>query len=167
MPRKVFFSFHYEFDIFRVSQIRNSNVVISKFTQSSFLDHADWETVKRGGQSSIKNWIDNQIEGSTVTCVLIGSHTNNREWVHYEIKKSIERKNAILGVQIHNMRSINGATSYLGVNPFTRHSVNSYLLLSQVAPVYNWVNGNGYDNFGDWIEFTVTKFKNMNLFRGI
>ena len=58
MARKVFFSFHYDRDVLRVSQVRNCNVVTSGFTQDDFVDAADWETVKKGGDSAIKNWID-------------------------------------------------------------------------------------------------------------
>jgi len=98
MVRKVFFSFHYDRDVFRVSQVRNSNVVTSQYRSSQFLDHADWENVKKQGDAVIKRWIDSQLDGSTVTCVLIGNQTHTRPWVKYEIEKSIERKNALLGI---------------------------------------------------------------------
>lgn len=54
MARKVFFSFYYERDVVMVSQVRNSNVVTTSFTQDPFLEAADWETIKRGGEAGIK-----------------------------------------------------------------------------------------------------------------
>lgn len=165
MARKVFFSFHYDRDIFRVSQVRNSNIIKGQYQQTQFLDHADWEAVRRNGDASIKRWIDGQFEGSTVTCVLIGNETNSRKWVHYEIEKSIERKNAILGIYIHEMKSINGATDFRGVNPFDSHKIG-YNSLTNVAPTYSWVSGDGYLNFGKWIETAVNSFKQINSFRG-
>lgn len=165
MPRKVFFSFHYERDVWRVSQVRNSNVVSNGYTQTPFLDHADWEAIRRRGNTAIKNWIDDQMEGSTITCVLIGRETNSREWVHYEIRKSIERKNAILGIYIHNVKNSRGEADFLGTNPFNTYQVNSKNL-SLIAPTFDWVNQNGYLNFGDWIEKAVGSFKEINWFRG-
>ena len=90
MARKVFFSFHYDRDSWRVAQVRNSNVVISSYNRSTFLDHADWQSIERSGESAIKKWIDNQLEGSTVTCVLIGNQTSSRKWVDYEIEKRVD-----------------------------------------------------------------------------
>ncbi len=165
MPRKVFFSFDFDRDVFRVSQIRNSNVIKSQYQQTQFLDHANWEKVRRNGDSAIKKWIDDQFEGSTVTCVLIGNQTNTRKWVHYEIKKSIERKNAILGIYLHEMKSINGYTDMQGPNPFDSHYVGN-ILLSQVTQTYYWIWGNGYASFGSWIENSVNRFKQINHFRG-
>ncbi|MEE9214326.1 MAG: TIR domain-containing protein [Thermodesulfobacteriota bacterium] len=34
-----------------------------------FIDSADFETLKRRGDSAIKNWIDNQLKGTSVTVV--------------------------------------------------------------------------------------------------
>lgn len=163
--QKSIFQFSLSKRYFRVSQIRNSNVVKTNFSQTTFLDHADWEKVLLGGPPKIKNWIDNQLEGSTVTCILIGNETNNREWVHYEIRKSIERKNVILGVYIHNVKSISGYTDAIGINPILSHSIGSSPL-SRYTPTYDWVNGNGYENFGSWIEAAVNIFRQNGIFRG-
>ncbi|MET0103262.1 MAG: TIR domain-containing protein [Sedimenticola sp.] len=73
MARKVFFSFHYQRDVRRVVQVRNSWVVRSKGEAQPFYDKADWETVKRTG---IEKWIDNQLSGTSVTVVLIGNETS-------------------------------------------------------------------------------------------
>lgn len=67
---------------------------------AGFIDHAEFEKLKREGEAAVKRWIDDQLFGTTVTVVLIGSETLNRPFVQYEIKKSIERNNGIIGVQI-------------------------------------------------------------------
>lgn len=165
MARKVFFSFHYERDVVRVSRVRNSNVVTSNYNKSVFLDHADWESIQRSGDYAIQKWINEQLIGSTVTCVLIGKETDSRKWVHYEIEQSILRKNAILGVYVHNMKNFSGNTDLPGFNPLARHKVvNKDLDL--VAPVYDWELHDGYKNFGLWIEEAVNNFRKINHFRG-
>ncbi|OQP63359.1 hypothetical protein A3860_23710 [Niastella vici] len=165
MTRKVFFSFHYKRDIVRVSRIRNSGIVTSNYEKSSFLDHADWESIQRKGSSAIKDWIDSQLIGSTVTCVLIGSETNDREWVHYEIEQSVLRKNAVLGVYVHNMKDFNGNVDRPGFNPLAKHKINGYDL-QLIAPVYDWELHDGYRSFGGWIDQAVSKFKHIGHFRG-
>ena len=60
MARKVFFSFHYERDNWRASVVRNSDVTKKSVQEAGFIDAADWENVKKGGDAAIKRWIDNQ-----------------------------------------------------------------------------------------------------------
>ena len=76
MARHDFFSFHYQRDIMRVSQVRNSWVTKNNGTTAGFWDAANWESVKRGGDAAIKRWIEEQLDGTSVTVVLIGAETN-------------------------------------------------------------------------------------------
>ena len=71
MPRNVFFSFHHKRDIIRVSRIRNCGT----FTDEGqpFLDKAEWEKIKSTGDAKIKNWIDAQMERTSVLIACIGN----------------------------------------------------------------------------------------------
>jgi hypothetical protein len=154
MARRVFFSFHYATDIWRVGQIRNSWVTKDRET-AGFWDAADWEKVKRAGDEAIKRWIERQLDGTSVTVVLIGSETAERRFVKYEIRRSYERGNGLLGVPIHRMKDQLGFTSAAGRNPFEDFLVEEYgarKRLSEICPVYDWVLHDGYENFADWIE---------------
>ena len=102
MARKVFFSFKYD-DVQRAMNVRNSNVIKGAI-KSGFIDKADFEEVERKGDNAIKNWIDKQLEGTTVTVVLIGANTNRSRWVKYEIEQSIKRGNGILTIDIGRSR---------------------------------------------------------------
>ena len=77
MARRVFFSFHYDNDINRSMTVRNSWVIQGK-EAAGFIDKAEFEQIKRQGESAIHRWIDRQLEGTSVTVVLIGSETFNR-----------------------------------------------------------------------------------------
>ncbi|MEM8728219.1 MAG: TIR domain-containing protein, partial [Chlamydiota bacterium] len=68
MVRQVFFSFDYD-DIWVVNQIRNMGTFEK---ENQFLDHAEFEKLKRSDDKEIKIWIDKQMKGASVTCVLIG-----------------------------------------------------------------------------------------------
>ena len=140
MAGKVFFSFHYERDAWRVAQVRNSNI-ITNLDKNPFYDTAEWESIKRNGDQAIKNWIDRQLQGTSVTVVLIGAQTASRRWVQYEIQKSIELGKGLIGVHISGIKDQYGNTDKLGVNP-----------LPSGYPVYKWNASNGAVNLGRWIE---------------
>ena len=152
--RRVFFSFHYARDVGRIGQIRNS--WLTKGTASRFLDAADWESIKRNGDDAVKDWINKQLNGTSVTVVLIGADTANRRWVKYEIAQSIDRKNGLLGLYIHNVKDFRtGATDNRGENPFSKHFGFRSASGQMVYPCccyYDWVNDNGQDNLPSWIE---------------
>lgn len=161
MARRVFFSFHYERDVLRVGQIRNSGVVTSGAMESTgFIDSASWESVKRQGNDAIRRWIDTQMNGTSVTVVLIGAETADREWVQYEIKASHERGNGLLGVHIHNVVDLNRKTDLQGKNPFDQFQCEQNgrnVLLSSLYPAYDWVQHDGRTNLSTWVEAAARK----------
>jgi hypothetical protein len=138
MARRVFFSFKYE-DVSRAMVVRNSWVTQGK-EAAGFIDAADFEKVERGGDPAIKNWIDRQLNGTSVTVVLVGANTCSSRWVNYEIKKSIEIGNGLLGIDISKIKNFHQETSNR---------------CGQIPAGYNfylWNSENGYYKMGDWIE---------------
>ncbi len=145
MARKVFFSFHYARDSWRVGQVRNCNVV-SGYDKNPFYDKAEWEGIKKQGDQAIINWIKKQLDGTSVTVVLIGNATSSRRWVKHEIKRSIELKKGLIGIDISKIKDRDGNTDDAGVNP-----------LPSGYPVYLWNKNNGRENLGKWIEDAAIK----------
>jgi len=88
LARKVFFSFHYDRDVHRVMQVRNSWVVRRNGEATPFYDKAEFEEVKRRA-GGIEKWIEQQLVGTSVTVVLYGAETYHRPWVQHEIKRSL------------------------------------------------------------------------------
>jgi len=138
MARKVFFSFKYK-DVSRAMVVRNSWVAQGK-EAAGFIDAADFEKVKRKGDTAIKNWIDNQLKGTSVTVVLVGQETCASRWVKYEIERSIEIGNGLLGIDVSKIKDLQENTSErCGQIP-------------KGYSFYLWNNHDGYKNMGDWIE---------------
>jgi hypothetical protein len=138
MPgRRTFFSFHYEQDIWRATNVRNAEKVDA--TAAAGWDDASlWEEAKRKGKTDIERLIDAGLKGSSVTAVLIGADTASRPWVLYEIEKSIERGNGLLGVRIHGIKDQDGKRSHRGSVP---KALSGY-------PIYDW----NRSSFGRWVE---------------
>ena len=119
MARFAFFSFCYE-DVknFKVNVVRNSWLL--NHSSDTFVDGSIWEKEKSKGPTVIKNLIETGLKKTSVTSVLIGDETANRRWVKYEIVKSFEKGNGILGIHINRIRGKNQAISARGLNPLDR-----------------------------------------------
>lgn len=156
MARRVFFSFHYENDINRAMTVRNSWVT-QGIEKAGFIDKADFESIQRKGKKAVENWIDDQLVGTSVTVVLIGSETLDRDFVQYEIRKSMDKGNGIIGVKIHNIADMRtGRTSYSG-NLHTCIGIwvpsNKNIYFDEIADgIFDYTNQDGYHNLGIWIE---------------
>ena len=161
MARRVFYSFCYSDDINRTMVVRNRWVTQGNQTFSGIIDKAEFEKLKRTGDKAVHNWIDKQLEGTSVTVVLLGTNTLTRSFVQYEICESIKRGNAVIGVHINNIRDmITGRTS----TKCNLHSVIGYYEDNTSAyfdkhndGVYDYIHDNGYENLGKWVESAAKK----------
>ncbi len=155
MVRRVFFSFHKDRDVWRANVVRNSWVTKPDREAAGFFDAAEWERVKQQGDEVIRKWIDSQLKGTSVTVVLIGAETSSRDWVKYEIKKSYEKSNGLLGVYIHQIKNQGGFDDWKGDNPFDNFYIEQHdqkMYLSNIYPTYDWIIDDGYNEFGSWVE---------------
>lgn len=158
MARRVYFSFHYDRDIIRVSQIRNCGV-FGKGDAQPFLDKAEWEKIKLNDDNIIK-WISEQMEGTSVLVLCIGAETNDRKWVRYEIRKAHREKRGIVGIRVHNQKNFESKTDREGINPLSTLCDNingKEVYLDSVYSTYDWILDNGKVNIQNWIEEAAKK----------
>ncbi len=149
MARRVFFSFHYQNDIWKVNVVRNSRIVEGS-AAAGFQDASLWEEAKRKGDAAVKALIDRGLENTSVTCVLIGTYTAQRQYVTYEIEQSVKCGNGLLGVYLYNIKGINtGIDAVLDSIPGAIPAA----LTKYNAPIYTWDN----DKFGGWVEEAYQK----------
>lgn len=118
MARSVFFSFHYQRDIFRVQQVKQHYVTKGTYTAAGYFDGSLEEKAQKEGDDAVRRLIDGGLKGSTVLCVLIGNQTATRHWVYYEILKGIELGMGVFGIRIHNLKDISNQIDTAGANPF-------------------------------------------------
>ncbi len=176
MPRYAFFSFAYE-DVsnFKANVVRNSWLL--RNSEDSFVDGSIWEKSKIKDPNKLKQLISIGLKKTSVTIVLIGKNTANRRWVQYEIIKSFEKGNGIIGIHINRIKGRTGLTKR-GPNPFDKLSYtigeegrkiyfselnNRRWVAYQDLPIINnkvsntlyfkhhWWNGN---NFGETFKFS-------------
>lgn len=157
MTRRVFFSFHFKEDNWRVSQVRNIGVIEGNTPVSD----NDWEEVKKKGDKAIEDWINGQLKGRSCTVVLVGEKTAGRKWIKYEIKESWNSGKGVVGICIHNLKNKDGEQSKKGKNPFDDFKVGDKPLSEIVKlydppykrseNVYNYIK----ENISDWVEEAI------------
>ncbi len=117
MAKRVYFAFHYQDVIdFRANVVRKHNFT-KGVEAAGYYDHSIWEESKKQGDLALKRMINSELEGTTVTAVLIGTSTYARRWVRYEIMKSVQRGNLVLGIHINSIAGKDSQTKSLGPNP--------------------------------------------------
>lgn len=165
--RQVFYSFHYDNDVFRVQQIRN----IGSIEENSPVSINQWETIKRGGDKAIQKWIGENMRYRSCIVVLVGEETYKRAWVRYEIKKAWVEGKGVLGIYIHNIKCAktikdnlyaNGKCSK-GTNPFSTFTLDGQNM-DNIVQCYNPDPSDPYkavkDNLEGWIERAIEIRKN-------
>lgn len=153
--RRVFYSFHYKPDNWRVSTVRNIGAV----EDNKPAEDNDWESITGRGEAAIKRWIDDQMSGRSCVVVLIGARTAGRKWINYEIEKAWHEGKGLLGVYIHNIKDAEGNQSTKGANPFANFVDENGTRLSSIVHAYNppyTASTSVYsyirENMADWIE---------------
>lgn len=145
---QVFYSFHFDNDVFRVQQIRNVGVIDGNEPVSK----NDWEQARKtpGG---IERWIDTNMKYKSCVVVLIGSETYLRPWVQYEIAKGWNDGKGLVGIHIHNLKDPRTSkvpphfgTCAKGPNPFAQIRLQNGGTLAQYVPCFD---PNAYDAYGD------------------
>ncbi|MFI4977913.1 MAG: TIR domain-containing protein [Solirubrobacterales bacterium] len=139
MARRIFFSFEYDHDVTRAMVVRNSWVAEGR-EAAGYIDAADFEKIKEQGDAAVEAWIDDQLDKTSVTVVLVGEYTCTSKWIKYEIEQSIARGNGLLGIDISKIKDFSGNTSERCGE------------LPAGYPFYRWFKDDGYNNMGDWIE---------------
>jgi hypothetical protein len=158
MARHVFFSFHFDNDFWRTQQVRNINAL-----EGQALCNANaWEEVKRKGDASIKQWIDDNMKGKSCVLVLVGEETAQRPWVIEEIVKGWNANKGVLGIRIHKLLDSNSNSSTAGDNPFGKVTIGENQKLSDIVPLKNPAGADSKavyatitDNIEAWIEEAI------------
>ena len=118
--RKVFYSFHFSNDFWRVQEIRNMGAIDGNKPVSA----NEWEEVKRKGDDNIKKWINSAMNYRSCVVVLAGHYTANRKWINYEIEHAWKEGKGIVVVYIHGLKDMNGEQDTMGSNPLENFCID-------------------------------------------
>lgn len=160
MAKRVYFAFHYQDVIdFRANVVRNHNFM-GGVEAAGYYDHSIWEEAKNTSPLALKRLINAEVQNTSVTAVLIGSDTWARRWVRYEIMKSVERGNRVLGVHINSIKGKNRLAKLLGPNPFDNLGVEISVDGARATPT-EWRDGK-WVYYSDLAAFTINRQPECN-----
>ncbi|KIM00732.1 hypothetical protein CCC_01726 [Paramagnetospirillum magnetotacticum MS-1] len=63
----------------------------------------------------------------------------------------------MLGIYIHNLKDSSSKTDTKGANPFSNWTFKDAQGNVVTYPTYDWVNDDGYNKMGNWIEAAAKK----------
>ncbi len=148
MARRCFYSFHYKPDNWRAATVRNIGAIEGNKPATD----NDWETVTKGGDAAIKNWIADQMYGRSCPVVLVGSNTAGRKYITHEIVKSWDDGMGVVGIHIHGLKNSDEKVSTKGSNPFASIKYgNTGKMLSSIVKCYSPAGSNSQERY-DWIK---------------
>ena len=78
---------------------------------------------KRESDDSLKRFLREGLDNTSVTCILASQYTHQRRWVRYEIAQSMVKGNGLLSVFIHQLKDKDGYISRKGENPLDEMGV--------------------------------------------
>ena len=153
--RQIFYSFHYDNDVFRVQQIRN----IGALEDNKPVSDSEWETVKKGGDKAIEKWINDNMKYRSCVVVLIGEETAKRPWVKYEIKKAWQDEKGLLGIHVNNLKDPKTGTCSKGTNPFDQFTFKDNNVNIKSIPCKSPSSTDAYNdiknNMEAWVEEAI------------
>lgn len=150
--RKVFPSYDWDEDVWRVNQIINLPHILGR-ENIGFMKNVPNEEVKRS-DILIKNWIDDNMNGCSCLVVFVGEKTYQSKWVKYEIEQARERGMGRIIVGLEGMNNRYGIPSAGGMDPYIAHGfyASTPSPLNYTIKKYSWNNDNGIENIKFWIE---------------
>jgi hypothetical protein len=105
--RRVYFSLNYEYDLRRVQKIRLPASIIAG--SAGGLSGPDgWHAITRRGGMAVQGLIDDALSNTVATVVCIGSRSIGSKYLDYELERSLDRGNALLGLRIGGIPDDNG-----------------------------------------------------------
>lgn len=155
MAPRIYFCFHYDdIETIRANVFRNRDIT-KEWGETGLFDASIWEDAKLQGVGAVRNLIDHSLENTSVTCVLIGTETWNRRWVRYEILKSYDRGNKLLGIHLDGVKDKSQQVLAQTENPF------DYLgfMISKDGETLTYYERNG----AEWKPFADLQPKTANF----
>ncbi len=114
--RRVYLSFRYSRDLYRVRKIRRIPRV-RVWTAAGLENAQSWQGICRNGEAGVKNVIDGALAATSVTVVCIGQTTAYGRYIDYELERSLDQGNGLVGVHISHLPDEDGTIEDNGPVP--------------------------------------------------
>jgi hypothetical protein len=135
----VYFSFDYRRDLHRVNEIRQLPQIIAG-AAAGFQSAKIWQEAKRSGDGAVHGLINDALSCTSVTVVCVGQTTARRKYVTYELERSLERGNGLVGITINHLSDGQGNSDpEASIPPLLTISGASIYKYSDRRTLVNWI----------------------------
>ncbi len=154
MGLTVFFCYDRLLDIQRAKRIRH-RYEMKGGKAIGFPKPDEWKRILTRGSQAIRYWVEDQVNFSDVTAILIGTNTSQDPVVRQAVTTCHQLEKGMFGIYIHNIRAENGKPSPKGINPLDCFCVvkgDQKTNLSEIYQTYDWIKDTGQFNLNKWIK---------------
>lgn len=149
--RKIFPSYCWKEDVWRVNQIVNLDHAVGK-ENIGFIKGVPNEEVQKS-DAAIAAWIYENMQNCSCVIFLVGEETHLSRWVKYEIELANKLGKGRFIIHLKGMKNREGACCQGGVDPYDYHKLYTAKQgEGYIIKQYNWVEDKGLENIKDWIE---------------
>ena len=99
---RVYFAFDYNRDLYRVAGAHKLPKIVSR-AAGGFENSIVWQRAKRRGLAEIHGLIDDALIKTSVTVVFVGLMSFYRTYLDYEVERSLEWGNGLVGIRINHL----------------------------------------------------------------
>lgn len=150
--RKIFPSYDWDEDGWRVNQIVNLPYILGK-EKIGFVKNVPIEEVKQS-EEAVRRWIDKHLSGCSCLIVFVGEKTYQSKWVLYEMKQARDKGMGRLLIGLEGLKNKDGIACLGGPDPY---AANGLYTLSPdpsayIIRQYKWIADEGQKNISNWIE---------------
>lgn len=158
---KVFYSFCGNEDSNRVRGILDSLTMHSTQKPAGIIAKKEFENLKTEGGEAIHKWIKNELDGTSVTVVFLGTDTLENNFVRYQICESLRHGNAIIGVYINGIEDaqtnkVSGKCDLHTVIAHYKYGTPIYFDYINDG-IYDYIADDGEKNLDVWVENAAKK----------
>lgn len=151
--RKIFPSYDWDEDVWRVNQIINLPNIVGK-ENIGFIKNVPNEEIKRGDRA-VEQWINEHMDGCSCLIVFCGEKTAYSKWVLYEIKLADRLGLGRFIINLKGMLNQKNEECQFCHDPYMVNNLyvdptkypNTYTIRQ-----YDWIADEGIYHIHDWIE---------------
>ena len=151
----LFLAYNDECDSARVNHVRKQLLATGRYQAEGYMPFTTWSKTKLGcSTEEIKRTIEDGVERSSATLILIGPDSATNPWVRYAIERSHSAKKPMFAIYINELPDERGKTAAPDLNPLERFAVmerGKKVYLSDRYRTYTWSDLND-GQFEMWLE---------------
>ena len=156
----LYIAYNDECDSARANHVRKQLLATKRYLVEGYMPFTTWSKTKLGTSvEQIRSSIDEGLERSQATLILIGPDAAANPWIRYAIERTYNAQKPMLALFINELKDEHGESDTADINPLERFAVlerGKKVYLSERYATYAW-SDLGTGEFEAWLELARQK----------